>query len=210
VDLPKFLPLSTPARPAPLRFITTLRARSTLRGRTGSNATGLEMPALVVTLLLRRRGAKGQTGAVTKRTFVPRASKLRLASWSLPTHILDCDVELQLALELVPRRYSGVEQVVRPGHVASLSRTPPGRRERDPFVLASPYLSSARTAIYLPLLRSRPCLRLSSPYPIETPARILTATSAPTRCRVFRRSFAYLYLHHEFHARMRAHNSTIH
>jgi hypothetical protein len=37
------------------------------------------MPVLVATLLLRRREGKGQTSADT-RVFVPRASKLRVAS----------------------------------------------------------------------------------------------------------------------------------
>ncbi|KAJ7339228.1 hypothetical protein DFH08DRAFT_1014126 [Mycena albidolilacea] len=69
----------TPAPPAPLRFITTTRARSSSRGNAGSGAV-LEMPVLVATLLLRRREGKGQTGADTRRVFVPRASKLRVAS----------------------------------------------------------------------------------------------------------------------------------
>jgi hypothetical protein len=75
------LPLLTPAPPAPLRFITTTRTRSTSRGRTGNNGKVLEMLALAVTLLLRRREGKDRTGAGT-RTFVRRASKLRLASYS--------------------------------------------------------------------------------------------------------------------------------
>jgi hypothetical protein len=74
------LPLSTPAPPAPLRFITTTRARSTSRGSTGNNGKALEMPALV-TLLLRLQEGKDGMGAGT-RTFVRRASKLRMASYS--------------------------------------------------------------------------------------------------------------------------------
>ncbi|KAJ7339241.1 hypothetical protein DFH08DRAFT_964273 [Mycena albidolilacea] len=70
----------TPVPPAPLRFITTTtRARSSSRGCAGSSSAVLEMPVLVATLLLRRREGKGQTGADTRRVFVPRASKLRIA-----------------------------------------------------------------------------------------------------------------------------------
>ncbi|KAJ7698449.1 hypothetical protein B0H14DRAFT_786336 [Mycena olivaceomarginata] len=70
----------TPTPPAPLRFITTTRARSISPGSAGSSGAMLEMPVLVATLLLRRREGKGQTGADTRRVFVPRASKLRVAS----------------------------------------------------------------------------------------------------------------------------------
>jgi hypothetical protein len=74
------LPLSTPTPPPALRFITTTRARSSAPGSAGGNGAALEMSALVATLLLRRREGKGQTSAGTKRAFVPRASKLRVAS----------------------------------------------------------------------------------------------------------------------------------
>ncbi|KAJ7865307.1 hypothetical protein B0H14DRAFT_3443014 [Mycena olivaceomarginata] len=62
------LPLSKPAPPAPLRFITTTRVLSASRGSTGNNGKALEMPALLVTLLLHRRECKDETGAGT-RTF---------------------------------------------------------------------------------------------------------------------------------------------
>jgi hypothetical protein len=70
----------TPAPPAPLRFITTMRARSSSPGSAGNSGAVLEMPVLVATLLLRRREGKGQTGADMRRVFVPRASRLRVVS----------------------------------------------------------------------------------------------------------------------------------
>jgi hypothetical protein len=70
----------TPAPHAPLRFITTTRARSSSPGSAGSSGAVLEIPVLVATLLLHRREGKCQTGADTRRVFVPRASKLRVVS----------------------------------------------------------------------------------------------------------------------------------
>ncbi|KAJ7797393.1 hypothetical protein B0H14DRAFT_3548194 [Mycena olivaceomarginata] len=69
------LPLSTPTPPPALRFLTTTRARSSARGSASGNGAALEMSALVARLRLRRREGKGQTGAGTKRAFVPRASR---------------------------------------------------------------------------------------------------------------------------------------
>jgi hypothetical protein len=91
------------------------------------------------------------------------------------------------------------KQAVRPGHVASLGQSRSDRLEREPFGLAFPCVSLARTAIHLPLLRSH----IASKLP---PA---SSTSAPPRRRIIWRSFAYYYLHREFHACTHGRNSTI-
>ncbi|KAJ7681451.1 hypothetical protein B0H14DRAFT_3062006, partial [Mycena olivaceomarginata] len=62
VDPLTFLSLSTPAPRAPLPFSTITRARSSSCESAGSSGAALEMPALMATLLLRRREGK-QTGA---------------------------------------------------------------------------------------------------------------------------------------------------
>jgi hypothetical protein len=89
------------------------------------------------------------------------------------------------------------KQAVRPGHVASLGQSCSDRLEREPFGLAFPCLPSARSAIH----RSRPCLRLPSPYRIETPARILDFSTDSASRHLAQLCLLYLYLHHEFHAR---------
>ncbi|KAJ7333332.1 hypothetical protein DFH08DRAFT_1020875 [Mycena albidolilacea] len=193
------------------------------------------------------------------------AGSKAVVSWarSLPAYILDCDVELKLALPptllfncvrsgLPHWAETGVtyvlcaglplsdaksrafvnaclrdpklmvlvepgldpEQAVRPGHVASLpGQNPLEQLECEPFVLTSPCLSSARTTNYLPLLRSRPCLHLSSRalYHVEAPARI--SLRLQHRLDVASSGAAlptYLCLHHKFQAHTHANNPTIH
>ncbi|KAJ7896657.1 hypothetical protein B0H14DRAFT_2678255 [Mycena olivaceomarginata] len=75
IDPLTLLPLSTPALRPPLPFITITRARSSSCESAGSSGAALEIPALVATLLLRRRESKqGRGGRSCRRCRSPRGS----------------------------------------------------------------------------------------------------------------------------------------
>ncbi|KAJ7349745.1 hypothetical protein DFH08DRAFT_958708 [Mycena albidolilacea] len=142
-----------PAPPTPLRFITTTRARSSSHGSAGAGDSR----------------AGGDTTAALPEGQGPDwrgyEEGVRSASVEAPRHELVLDSRPPMLLwspVLIPSKLFV--------HVTSPRSD---RLEHEPFGLAFPCLPSARTAIHLPLVRSRPCLRLPSLYRIETPARIL-------------------------------------